>query len=240
MKQKSSKKLSWQYLFFARRIQTGPRHYAAKLVLIHLGDAANNQGQSWHGYSAIGKLCNNMTASAVRSALLFLRDELGILTWKSGTGGFNKKDTNTYTLNLEAMKAVVANQGVFDAETGKILYDDSEVDSSQNSGLPAQSTIPRIVSVDSSQASVDSSQTPVDSSGTLSRLFPEECNPHGTPNINPHIQPGSPSPFFSEVSVMPHVPEVVRATAEPATPVANPLRGRHEIRSSGMATRYQA
>lgn len=221
MKNKS-RKPSWQYLFFARRIQTGPRHYAAKLVLLHLADTANDSGTSWHGYKSISAFSNGLSTNAIHEALCYLRDNLGILSWTRGSGGFNKKDTNHYALDLEAMKAVVAEQGVFDAETGKMLYPDDSVDSSQATRLALQSVHPRQISVASSERSVASSEAAVGSSERESRFIPDKCNPHGTPKINPPMEPRSAGPVFAQSQVESTRPQVGTQTASgppiPRTP----------------------
>jgi hypothetical protein len=205
MKKRKSQKPSWQYLFYARRIQTGPRHVAAKLLLLHLADAADDNGRSWHGYKSISAFCNGLSKSSIYCALVYLRDELKILTWKTGSGGFNKKDTNTYTLDMEAMKALVCAQGVFDSETGKLIRseDDSQV-------LSPNSTEPKSVSV--SEPSVGIGEAPVGigeaSVGIgehVSRYLSPIPNPHGTPTYKPpERNPGPAVPFSADGSISPN------------------------------------
>jgi hypothetical protein len=113
------RKPSWLFLDLAFKIQVAPRHYAAKLVLLFLAKTANNSGRSYHGYRSISAHLQ-LGHSAIHTALCCLRDELGILTWQQGSGGFQKKDTNDYRLDLQAMTALVEAQGIFNAE-GKLI-----------------------------------------------------------------------------------------------------------------------
>jgi hypothetical protein len=219
MKKRKPQKLSWQYLFFARRIQTGPRHYAAKLVLLHLADAADDNGRSWHGHKSISAFSNGLSRNAIYEALCFLRDNLKVLTWKTGSGGFNKKDTNTYTLDLEAMKSVIIEQGIFDPESGKLLRPDEDSHVISQGTTEAQSCNPRQHSVVSSEGAVVSSEASVVSSEGVSRVIPQDINPQGTPTYKPpERNPGPAAPFSANGSVSPN-PQT-RTAARNAPPLA--------------------
>jgi hypothetical protein len=219
-------KPSWQYLRAATRIQTGKRNHSAKLILLFLSDAANDHGQSWHGLRSISAHSNSMSISAVHEALCFLRDDLNILSWKQGSGGPNRKDTNTYTLDLQAMQDLVAAQGVFDAETGKLIYKDDSPDEPQSVPPRGSESLPLSGStVVSAEASVVSAEASVASAEGGSRFRSAEANPHYPPKINPHKNPSPPSPFFAEVSSVSSVPKINRAIAGTATPIAEPPSG---------------
>jgi hypothetical protein len=105
------RKASWLFLDLAFKIQVAPRHYAAKLVLLFLAKTANNSGRSYHGYRSISAHLQ-LGHSAIHTALVYLRDDLGILAWQQGSGGFQKRDTNDYILDLKAMTALVASQSI--------------------------------------------------------------------------------------------------------------------------------
>jgi len=113
------RKASWLFLDLAFKIQVAPRHYAAKLVLLFLAKTANNSGRSYHGYRSISAHLQ-LGHSAIHTALVYLRDDLGILAWQQGSGGFQKRDTNDYILDLKAMTALVASQSIF-SENGKLI-----------------------------------------------------------------------------------------------------------------------
>lgn len=189
----SSRKLSWQYHDLAQKIQVESRRLAAKLVLLHLGSKANDAGESFHGYDSIAAHCS-IARSRVAPALKYLRDDLKVVSWERGTGGPKQQDTNRYTLNLTAMKRLVAKQGVFDAVTGKLLRDsvearqETEVESGKQTGLKGQSS-PLKHSVESLE---QVGQSPVESperTGVESRqrsvapsVNPQgKSNPHGNP-----------------------------------------------------------
>jgi hypothetical protein len=129
------RKLSWQYNDLAGMIQVAPRHLAAKLVLLHLGKAANDKGQSHHGYDSIAAH-GSIARRQVSPALKYLRDTLKIVTWVKGTGGPRQQDTSLYTLNLAAIRKLIESQGVFDAGTGKLI----RVECAQRTGLKPQSS----------------------------------------------------------------------------------------------------
>lgn len=111
---------SWQYCDLAHRVQFPPKHLAARLILWFLAKTANNSGRSYHGYRSI-TAHTGLTHTNISNALKFLRDDHKILTWDKGNGGQQGNGTNIYQLDLKAMKELVSKQGVFNAETGKLL-----------------------------------------------------------------------------------------------------------------------
>lgn len=186
------KKPSWQYLWLAKRIQTGSRHYVAKLVLLHLADSADDNGISWHGHKSIAAFCS-ASRSAIQYALTYLRDELHVVTWKHGSGGIGKKDTNTYHLCLEAMQSLIADQGVFDPKTGKLIRSVEPNEEVQSSPMTAHSVEPN-------ERAVEPNEAPVEPNEALSRALSLGTNPYEPPITNPQKEPGSPVPFFANVS----------------------------------------
>jgi hypothetical protein len=219
------RKPSWEYLKLASRIQTGPRAHAAKLVLLFLADSANNEGQCWHGYRSISAHCNGLAPNAIREALLHLRDNLHIITWTPGSGGCFKKSTNTYQLDLGAMKNLVAAQGVFDSETGKLIYKDT-AEEEQSMPLRQVESMPLTqVSVDASKASVDASKGSVDASKGIGQCLSDKHNPHGAPRKNPHKNnPGPAVPFSADVSISP-IPQIVPQLRNAPPPAGTPHEG---------------
>jgi hypothetical protein len=201
------RKASWLFLDLAFKIQVAPRHYAAKLVLLFLAKTANNSGKSYHGYRSISAHLQ-LGHSAIHTALCYLRDELGILTWQQGSGGFQKKNTNDYRLDLQAMTALVEAQGIFNAE-GKLIRnatytpqpaDDSHfhsVEPTEAKSLPLSG-----ISVVSTERAVVSTERKVVSTEGQSPLRSAEHNPQekqlseeATSKNNP-----SPGPLFSAES----------------------------------------
>jgi hypothetical protein len=183
---KKRNKPSWEFLKLASRIQTGPRQYAAKLVLLFLADAANDNGHSWYGYKSISAHCNMLSTNAIHEGLCHLRDKLNILTWEQGSGGPNRKDTNTYTLDLQAMRDLIAAQGVFDAETLKLIREVSSSEDVQSiHPRQVESLHPTQISVASSEGAVASSEASVTSSEGGSRFIPDKTIPHSTPIYKP-------------------------------------------------------
>ncbi len=207
-------KPSWKYLFLARRIQTAQRHYAAKLVLLHLADAADDHGRSWHGYDSIAAFCS-INRSSVARGLRYLRDDLRILTWTPGSGGVNKKDTNTYVLDLEAMKGLVAAQGVFNAETGKLIRPEEPNEEGQSSRMPQpeSSRMP--------QLSVESHERSVESHERVGRVAPCASNPQGTPREDPPVENPAAAPPFSACH---QIHSTAPASAGQRPPLARPPR----------------
>jgi len=191
------KKPSWQYLWLAKRIQTGSRHYVAKLVLLHLADSADDNGISWHGHKSIAAFCS-ASRSAIQYALTYLRDELHVVTWKHGSGGAGKKDTNTYHLCLEAMQSLIADQGVFDPKTGKLIRSVEPNEQVQSSPMTGRESSPMTAhSVEPNEPSVEPNEAPVEPNEALSRALSLGTNPYEPPLTNPHKEPPRPGPFFS-------------------------------------------
>lgn len=117
MKPQTTRKPSWVIEDLAWKIQVKtPAH---KTVLAFLAKQANDSGRSYAGYRYMLQACSVGSRTTLSLALRALKD-LGILTWVQGGGG-EASDTNTYTLNLAAMRRVVKEQGVFDMETGKLV-----------------------------------------------------------------------------------------------------------------------
>jgi hypothetical protein len=110
---------SWETLDLAMVIQFPKNVQAPRLMLWFLAKVGKN-GISFHGYQSIAAH-TGLSKDGIIRGLKYLRDELHILTWKSGGGGLNKKETNRYQLDLRAMRDLVRSQGVFDPETGKLL-----------------------------------------------------------------------------------------------------------------------
>ena len=138
----TTRKLSWQYDDLAQKIQVSPRQLAAKLVLRHLASKSNDRGESHHGYFSIAAHCS-IARRQVSPALKYLRT-LGLVGWTTGKGGPKKQNTNRYTLNLAVMRKLVAEQGVFHPETGKLIrvecVEDTGVECGQRTGLVIQSS----------------------------------------------------------------------------------------------------
>jgi hypothetical protein len=215
-------KPSWHFLRAAARIQTGKRNLSAKLVLLFLADAANDQGQSWHGLRSISAFCNGMSISAVHEALCFLRDYLHILSWRQGSGGPNRKDTNTYTLNLQAMQDLIVAQGVFDTK-GKLIYKGEPAAEAQSLPLTGSESVPLSgSSVVSAKASVVSAEASVPSAEGGSRFRSAEANPYGTTSTKPQYEPRSAGPVFAQSQVESIRPQVGQQPASgppiPRTP----------------------
>jgi hypothetical protein len=122
MNKKQPRKLSWQYHDLAQKIQTGPRQHSAKLLLVFLGSVANDKGKPWPGYKAIMRN-KSIRKKDTPAAALAVWKTAGILSWESGQGG-GRDGTNKYRLNLDAMRALVNEQGLFDVETGKSRSDE--------------------------------------------------------------------------------------------------------------------
>jgi hypothetical protein len=140
MKKITKRKNSWQCLDLAWKIDVGARHYATKLVLTFLAKTVNESCKTYHGYRSISTH-TGLTHEAIRKAIVRLRDEFGILTWKRGQGGNqDAPDTNDYTLNLTAMKDLVRRQGIFNVDTGRLLkYEVPPQPSEEGSdGVPPQ------------------------------------------------------------------------------------------------------
>jgi hypothetical protein len=119
MNKKQPRKPSWQYHDLAQKIQAGPRQHSAKLVLVFLGSVANDEGKSHHGYESVKRHTGIRKDKTVLAALELWKSA-GILDWEPGQGG-GREGTNKYTLNIEAMKALVKEQGQFNSETGRSL-----------------------------------------------------------------------------------------------------------------------
>jgi hypothetical protein len=119
MNEKPPRKLSWQYHDLSWMIQTAPREISAKLVLLFLSAKADDAGRSWHGYSSIKRHTGIRKDESVSIALKYWK-AAGLLKWVEGKGG-DRKGTNHYSLNLQAMRDLVTKQGLFDVETGKAL-----------------------------------------------------------------------------------------------------------------------
>jgi hypothetical protein len=115
-------KPSRQYHMLAQKIQARPRHHADKVVLEFLGSVANDNGESCHGYKSIMKNTGIRREETVVAALKYWSALKGktVVGWETGKGG-GREGTNKYKLNLDAMKALVKEQGLFDPETGKAL-----------------------------------------------------------------------------------------------------------------------
>ena len=119
MNEKQPRKLSWQYHDLSWMIQTAPREISAKLILLFLSAKADDAGRSWHGYSSIKRHTGIRKDESVSIALKYWK-AAGLLKWVEGKGG-DRKGTNHYSLNLQAMRDLVTKQGLFDVETGKPL-----------------------------------------------------------------------------------------------------------------------
>jgi hypothetical protein len=117
-----TRKPSWYFHDLALKIQVAPRHDTAKLLLIFLAAKASDEGYSYHGYRSIAAHLGK-GHTAISQALQYLRDDLRLLNWERGFGGRDGRQTNSYQLDLDAMKNLVAKQGVFHPETGKLIYD---------------------------------------------------------------------------------------------------------------------
>jgi hypothetical protein len=118
------RKASWEYDDLAQKIQVESRQLAAKLVLRHLASKSNDSGESHHGLRSIAAHCS-ISRSQTALALKYLRDVLNVVKWTTGRGG-NQQATNRYILRLDAMRSLVASQGVFDPRTGKLLRSESD------------------------------------------------------------------------------------------------------------------
>src|ERR1039458_1112427 len=88
----ANRKPSWQYDDLAFKIQVPPRQQTSKLILLFLGKVSDDKGQSFYGYGSIAAHCC-IARTKIPHALQKLHS-LGIVTWKSGTGGPQKQDTN--------------------------------------------------------------------------------------------------------------------------------------------------
>lgn len=226
------RKASWLFLDLAFKIQVAPRHYAAKLVLLFLAKTANNSGRSYHGYRSISAHLQ-LGHSAIHTSLVYLRDGLGILSWEQGSGGFQKRKTNDYTLDLTAMTALVAAQGVFNAD-GKLIrasytpdgeshFYSTEATSTESDDSHFHSmepTEPKSIplsgkTVVSTERAVVSTERKVVSTEGQSPLRSAEHNPQKsnsqkqTPKSNPN-----PGPSFSGVSSALVSSEVVSVVTE--------------------------
>ncbi len=187
------------------------------MVLIFLADSANDHGRTWHGLRSISAHCNALSISAVHKALCYLRDDLKVLTWEQGSGGPNRKDTNTYQLDLAAMQQVVATQGVFDSSSGKLLH----APEPQSLPVRGSESVPvRGSSVVSFEALVVSSEASVVSAEGGSRFLPQEANPHDPPERNPHIEPRLLPDFYADASL--HIPAPAGHSLAPCPPLARP------------------
>jgi hypothetical protein len=208
------KKPSWQYLWLAKRIQTGSRHYVAKLVLLHLADSADDNGISWHGHKSIAAYCS-ASRSAIQYALTYLRDELHVVTWKHGSGGASKKDTNTYRLDLQALQSLIADQGVFDPKTGKLIRSVEPNDEDQSSPMTGRESSPMTAhSVEPNERAVEPNEAPVEPNEALSRALSLGTNPYEPPLTNPQLEPPRPGPLFSGESSALVSSEVVSVVTE--------------------------
>jgi hypothetical protein len=220
-----NKKPSWQYLWLAKRIQTGSRHYVAKLVLLHLADSADDKGISWHGHKSIAAFCS-ASRSAVQYALAYLRDELRVVSWKHGSGGAGKKDTNTYQLNSQAMQELISTQGVFDPKTGKLIRTVEPNEEGQSSPMTGRESSPMTAhSVEPNETTVEPNEAPVEPNEAVSRARSLGTNPYEPPLTNPQKEPPRPCPLFSgEVSLSEEVvnPEHRADRLPPVPPTPQP------------------
>jgi hypothetical protein len=194
MKIKSARKPSWQYLDLSFKIQVPTRYESKKLLLIFLAAKADNHGRSYHGYASIRAHLGFNSQSTVSGALKYLRDELGVLSWRHGSGGFGKKDTNLYQLDLEAMRDVVTSQGVFDPTTGRLTkYEVESTECTQSSPVNG-------LSVESTEQQVESTEQQVESTERTSRVHSVDTNPQ-EPSEKPTPRKSNPSgvrKFFAE------------------------------------------
>ena len=223
MKRNSARKPSWQFLDCSLKLQVPPRHESKKLLLIFLAAKADNFGRSYHGYASICAHLGFGSKSTVSEALKYLRNDLGVLTWEHGSGGFEKKSTNRYQLNLDAMRDVIARQNVFDPETGRLKRYEVEstqrTESGTENGLSVESTQGK---VESTEAKVESTEAKVESIGDTSRVRsvypnPQEPSEKPTPTKS---NPSGGSNFFANSQTI----ESGRTGQQAATlpPVPNP------------------
>jgi hypothetical protein len=108
-------KQSWEYCRIAELIDVPTA--AIKAVLIFLGLHANDNGVSFYGYEVMGERLK-LSRSSVWRSIKYL-SQLGILSWEKGTGGVGYKQTNQYQLDLESMKHLLINQGLYDVHSLK-------------------------------------------------------------------------------------------------------------------------
>ncbi len=200
MIQKKTRKPSWQYDDLAQKIQVASRRLSAKLVLQFLAKKANDAGESHHGYASIAAHCS-IARSQVPSALKYLRDTLGVVTWTKGFGGAKKQDTNRYRLSLAAMRKLIAQQCVFHPETGKLIRVESVqrtgVESAERTGLKIKSRLLNALDPSSRVCLTD-----------LSRGCSTACNPHIEPpeKSNPQlsVSDGGVFPKENQTTGLPH------------------------------------
>lgn len=106
---------SWKWVQLARgmRTKTPVQHHILQVLVQH----ADIHGKCWPSYQCLMDETGYRSKTTIANALVYLRDELKVLTWNPGHGNQFKHFANLYQFDQTAMVAVLKQQKKNDEST---------------------------------------------------------------------------------------------------------------------------
>src|SRR5437870_13876922 len=99
---------AWKYVKKAFEIRTTLP--AQSHVLLVLSNHSDGKGECWPSYKQLMEETAYSSEQTIADALKYLRDKLGILTWRKGWGNNYRHVANMYKLDYSAMCRLVKKQ----------------------------------------------------------------------------------------------------------------------------------